>query len=72
MIELVEMKYSVCPSGGAVSTSRPAGMKFPPVLFSTMTFMPMLALIFCATSRAVTSVPPPGDSATIRRMGLPA
>ena len=34
--------------------------------------MPMLALIFCATSRAVTSVPPPGDSATIRRIGLPA
>ena len=71
--ELVEMKYSVWPSGAAVSTSRPAGMKLPPALFSTMTFMPMLALIFCATSRAVTSVPPPArqrDDQADRLAGL--
>src|SRR5262249_29987426 len=59
-------------SGAAPMTSLPAGMKLPPALFSTSTVMPMLWLIFCATRRAVTSVPPPAARPTISRIGLPA
>ena len=44
-------------------------MKFPPGLFSTTTVVFMLSANFCATSRAWTSVPPPGASPTIIRIG---
>ena len=68
---LVEMKNSVWPSGGEPVSSRSAGMKLPPALFSTITVVRMLSLIFCAISRAITSVAPPADRPTMRRIGLP-
>ena len=50
--------------------SRSAGMKLPPTLFSTSTVVRMLSLIFCAISRAMTSVAPPARP-TSSRIGLP-
>ena len=65
------MKNRVWPSGGELVSSRSAGMKLPPTLFSTMTVVRRLSLIFCATSRAMTSVAPPADRPTSMRIGLP-
>src|SRR5262245_13342654 len=45
-------------------------MKLPPALFSTKTVVRRFSLIFCATSRAITSVAPPAASPTRRRIGL--
>src|SRR4051812_11099402 len=44
-------------------------MKLPPGLFSTTTLVFKFSAIFCATSRAWTSVPPPAGSPTIMRIG---
>ena len=65
------MKNSVWPSAGEVVSSRSAGMKLPPALFSTMTFAFMFSLILEATRRAMTSVPPPAARPTMMRIGLP-
>jgi hypothetical protein len=46
-------------------------MKLPPARFSTNTVVRRLSLIFCATSRAMTSVAPPAASPTIILIGLP-
>src|SRR5262249_4072368 len=67
---LVEIKNSVWPSAGEPVSSRKAGMKLPPALFSTKTVVRRFSLIFCATSRAITSVAPPAASPTRRRIGL--
>ncbi len=68
---LVEMKNSVWPSGGEPVRSRSAGMKLPPARFSTNTVVRRFSLIFCAISRAMTSVAPPAASPTMMRIGLP-
>src|SRR5262245_12139991 len=65
------MKNRVWPSGAAPVRSRSAGMKLPPARFSTKTVVRMFSLIFCATSRAMTSVAPPAASPTIILIGLP-
>ena len=57
--------------GRRAGSSRSAGMKLPPTLFSTSTVVRMLSLIFCAISRAMTSVAPPAASPTSSRIGLP-
>src|SRR6476660_639701 len=65
------MKKSVWPSAGEPVSSRNAGMKLPPTLFSTKTVVRRFSLIFWATRRAMTSVAPPAASPTRRRIGLP-
>ena len=65
------MKNSVWPSGGEPVSSRSAGMKLPPALFSTNTVVRRFSLIFCAIRRAMTSVAPPAASPTMMRIGLP-
>src|SRR5262245_7546786 len=65
------MKNRVWPSGAAPVRSRSAGMKLPPARFSTKTVVRRFSLIFCATSRAMTSVAPPAASPTIILIGLP-
>src|SRR5262245_58918351 len=64
------MKNSVWPSGGAAVRSRNAGIKIPPARFSTNTVVRRLSLIFCATSRAITSVAPPAASPTMSLIGF--
>src|SRR5215468_7238104 len=64
------MKNSVWPSAAEPVSSRNAGMKLPPALFSTNTVVRRFSLIFCATSRAITSVAPPAASPTRTRIGL--
>jgi hypothetical protein len=41
-----------------------------PGLFSTMTWVPMVAVSFCAIKRPMKSEPPPGANGTMMRTGL--
>ena len=54
---------------GELVSSRSAGMKLPPTLFSTITVVRRLSLIFCATSRAMTSTGPPAGNGAISLIG---
>src|SRR5437763_3138697 len=60
----------VYPSGGALATVSAPRLVAAPGLFSTTIGWPMRSDIFCPTSRAKKSVPPPAGYGTIRWIGL--
>src|SRR6218665_817434 len=59
----------VCPSGAARATYSAAMAPLAPALFSTITVRPSSADIFCATTRAMPSLPPPAAVGTTSVMG---
>jgi hypothetical protein len=65
---LVLPKTNVCPSGCERATSVAPITPPPPPLFS-ITTVPSVGFILSAHSRAATSVAPPGENGTIRRIG---
>src|SRR6218665_4075512 len=68
---LVCPSTSVWPSGADLAALPRPRLPPAPGRLSTTTLQRFCSAIFCATVRAIMSVPPPGGNGTIRRIGLP-
>src|SRR6218665_1045663 len=67
---LVCPSTTVSPSGAALAALPRPRLPPAPGRLSTTTLQRFCSAIFCATVRAIMSVPPPGGNGTIRRIGL--